>query len=482
MSDWLRQQLISASQAHSDRLAIDGGKAGQLTYRELFGLASALAKQVANHGSIGILSNRRPETYVAVLACYLGGIPFTPLNPKFPEERLRKIIALSDVSLVLYDKTTGDLAGNLGAQELSIDLAAAPAETPFAELASDAIVYRMFTSGSTGEPKGVPIPAGALTHYVRAIGQTLKFPETGRYSQLFDLSFDLSIHDIFVTFANGGTLVPANEINLLMPHAYVAKQQIDVWFSVPMLAMSAARGLAGAEPGHRLKLALFCGEALPMDYVRGFRALMEDGAPLWNLYGPTEATIAFTAKLVDPADDSDGSANLGEPFGDNEIAILDDGGKIQAVAEGARGELLLAGPQVFSGYQPPRHDPFVQERFYKSGDIVSYRDGELEYEGRKDNQVKIRGMRIELSEIEAAFRNHLECDSAAAIVFGELEEAEIRVAFTSAHDISEFGVLAEHLPSYMIPARIWRLDELPVNANGKVDRKKLGEIEWPSPG
>lgn len=481
MSDWLRQQLISVSQEFPDRLAVDGGKAGQLTYRELYGLASAISEAVAAHGSVGILSNRRPEAYVAVLACYLGGIPFTPLNPKFPEERLRKIIELSDVSLVLHDTTTTGLADELGAAAHAIDLYGIQSASAMVEVSEDAIAYRMFTSGSTGEPKGVPIPVSALTHYVRAIGETLSLPDEGRYSQLFDLSFDLSIHDIFVTFANGGTLVPANEINLLMPHTYIAKQQIDVWFSVPMLAMSAARGLAGTEPAHCLKLALFCGEALPMDYVRGFRDLMEDGAPLWNLYGPTEATIAFTAKLIDPSYRTDGVATLGDAFGDNEIAILDETGTVQPVSEGATGELLLAGPQVFAGYQPPRHDPFVEGRYYRSGDIVTYRNGELEYEGRKDNQVKIRGMRIELSEIESAFRNHLDCDSAAAIVHGELEDAEIRVAYTAPGELADTKGLEKHLPSYMIPARIWRLDELPVNANGKVDRRKLGEIEWPSP-
>ena len=320
MSDWLREQLMAVANEFPERLAVDGGKAGQLTYSTLFGLASALARDVSEHASIGILSNRRPETYVAVLACFLGGIPFTPLNPKFPEERLKKIIELSAVSLVLHDGTTADQASALGCPVRTIDLSGAHSEVGPAELAEDAIVYRMFTSGSTGEPKGVPIPSRALSHYIRFIGETLQLPAEGRYSQLFDLSFDLSIHDIFVTFANGGTLVPASEINLLMPHAYIAKQAIDVWFSVPMLAMSASRGLAGAVPTHRLKLALFCGEALPMDYVRGFRALMEEGTPLWNLYGPTEATIAFTAKLVDPDDDSEGSANLGDPFGDNEIA------------------------------------------------------------------------------------------------------------------------------------------------------------------
>ena len=220
-----------------------------------------------------------------------------------------------------------------------------------------------------------------------------------------------------------------------------------------------------------------------MDYVRRFRALMQEDAELWNLYGPTEATIAFTAKKVDAADERHLIATLGDPFGENRIAIL-AGEEVKEATEGTRGELLLGGPQVFAGYQPPRHDPFVQSDegpYYRSGDIVRVEDGELVYEARADSQVKIRGMRIELSEIETAFRNQLGCDAAAAIVHGQLEAAEIRVAYTKGSGEADVDRLRDSLPPYMIPARCMQMDELPVNANGKVDRKKLGEMTWPDP-
>lgn len=483
----LRAEILHVSATCANRLAVDAGHSAQLTYAELMGAAHGLSAQLENCRAVGVLSNRRVETYVAVLACFLPGITFVPLNPGFPQERLQKITRLAELDLVLHDATTADLATTLGTPILSIPdpvviRTAGLDETPLSSLDHDpaAIAYRMFTSGSTGEPKGVPIPYGALDHYVRTIRDRIAFPEAARFSQLFDLSFDLSIHDIFVTLASGGTIVPASDLNLLMPHSYAARRQIDVWFSVPMLAMSAARGLRG-EPEHKLSLALFCGEALPMDYVRRFRALMEPEAELWNLYGPTEATIAFTAKLVDETDERHTLAPLGEPFGDNHIAILKEDGAVISADEGAHGELLLGGPQVFDGYQPPRHDPFVESdtgRFYRSGDIVGIEDGELVYEGRADSQVKIRGMRIELAEIENAFRNALGCDSAAAFVHGELEEAEIRVAYTKADGVAEIDQLNKTLPHYMIPALCWRVDELPVNANGKVDRRKLAEMDW----
>ena len=486
MTSALRAELLAVSREHCDRMAVDGGSSGQLTYAQLFSCAHELSRCIGTMRAIGVLSNRRPETYVAVLACFLSGVTFVPLNPSFPVERLKKIAALAEIEAIFFDETTAELADAFVVPAIQVTLASdavsAPGQEKTGSSANDTdIAYRMFTSGSTGEPKGVPIPYSALDHYVRTIRECIDFPEAARFSQFFDLSFDLSIHDIFVTLACGGTLVPASDLNLMMPHAFVSKQRIDVWFSVPMLAMSAARGLR-AEPDHKLALALFCGEALPMDYVRRFRALMHDDAELWNLYGPTEATIAFTAKEVDATDERYPIATLGEPFGANRIAIL-DGDAVVPAAEGARGELLLGGPQVFSGYQPPRHDPFVQSTdgaYYRSGDIVRVEDGELVYEARADSQVKIRGMRIELSEIETAFRNRLGCDAATAIVYGELESAEIRVAYTRSDGDTDPTRLMDSLPPYMIPARSWRLDELPVNANGKVDRKKLSEMEWPA--
>ena len=488
MIDDLQAILLANAKNHPGRLAVDGGKLGQLTYGELFGAAAHRAETLVGFRSVGILSNRRPETYCAVLACFLAGVAFTPLNPKFPSARLAKIADLSEVDFVYCDSSTVGAATemDISFEELPAppELASGSTKLPVArETVAAETVYRMFTSGSTGEPKGVPIPYGALDHYVRAIRELISFPEASRFSQLFDLSFDLSMHDIFVALANGSTIVPASDLNLMMPHSYVAKQRIDVWFSVPMLAMVAARGLADKIPEHRLQLGLFCGEALPIDYVSRFRALMEDGAPVWNLYGPTEATIAFTARQVPRGNVNWRMAPLGEPFGANRIALLDDQSAVRPVTEGSAGELLLGGPQVFRGYVPHRMDPFCRigdDVFYRSGDIVRFHEGELHFTGRADGQVKIRGMRIELPEIESAFRNVLGCDTAAAVVHGDQDCAEIRVAYTRLEKLDSIRALAEVLPEYMLPARIWHLPELPVNQNGKVDRKTLGSMEWPT--
>ncbi len=489
----LHRSILAAARAEPGRLAVDAARQGALSYAQLLDAAVALQPVVRGKASVGVLSNRRAETYHAVLAPFFAGIPFTPLNPSFPIGRLRTIAVLSGIDLVLCDSSTEQLATELGLAFHRVEDAKTLAQVPshshdWTELelewagADEDIAYRLFTSGSTGEPKGVPIPYRALAHYVREIRALLDIPSAARHSQCFDLSFDLAMHDIFVALASGGTIVPAGDVNLLMPHSYIAKRAIDVWFSVPMLAMVAARGLGATLPEHRMKLALFCGEPLPMDYVRRFRAFLGEGAPLWNLYGPTEATIAFTAQRVGGDDEGFTIAPLGDAFGDNRIAVLDVSGQIRAITEGGEGELLLGGSQVFAGYVPERSDPFVDGaggRFYRSGDRVRFAGGKLHHLGRIDTQVKLRGHRIELAEIEAGFRNLLGCDAAAAIVYGELDAAEVRVAYVRASEIDDMSPLARAMPDYMVPSRVMRLAELPLNVNGKVDRRKLGEMVWP---
>lgn len=492
----LHKVLLENARRHPDRAAIDGGKLDDLSYASLFSIVGALKAELGATTvpkAIGILSNRRTEAYCGVLTAFFSFLRFVPLNPGFPVDRLNTIIRLADVDYVLCDASTLETAQQLDAPWCNLtSLVENPpaAETEMIdrlgadlEASDNEIAYQMFTSGSTGEPKGVPIPYDALDHYVRHIRSVVDFPDDARFSQLFDLSFDLSIHDIFVALSAGGTIVPASPIDIMMPHSYIQKREIDVWFSVPMLAMVTARGASEPKTDHRLKLAQFCGEALPMDYVRRFKPFVAAGGEIFNLYGPTEATIAFTAKSLTDADDAFTIAPLGEPFGDNRIAILDDDDQVVAATGEVEGELLLGGPQLFAGYSPERNTScFVEsegERFYRSGDRVRCDAGELHHLGRIDGQIKLRGHRIELGEIEAAFREIYACDAAAALVWGELDSAEIRVAYQGAEDVTDLSALKRRLPEYMVPKRIWHRDDLPVNVNGKVDRKTLAQMTWP---
>ncbi len=467
--------------ASAERIAVAGV---EVSYAGLRGLVSGLqAAMDPGVSAVGILSTRRLEAYVAVLACFFAGVKFVPMNPELPLSRLQHVAEAGEVDLVLCDPSTAELAGEIGVAALNVaDVGQGEAPLRVAEIAQDAVAYQMFTSGSTGAPKGVPITYGNLEHYVVQIIEALELPEGARFSQLFDLSFDLSMHDIFVTFARGGCLVPASGLDLIMPHGYMAKNKIDVWFSVPMLAMVAHRGQGQKPVSHQLQLALFCGEPLPTEYARNFQAFLADDGALFNLYGPTEATIAFTAKRFDPDQSQFATVPLGAPFGGNLIAAETDTGDVVKLREGVTGELLLGGPQVFSGYQPANAaECFVNsdgQSYYRSGDLVRVEEGELLHLGRKDSQIKLRGYRIELGDVEAVFRKVFDCPSTAAIVLGTGEDKQIGVAYVRERPVDSLKPLSGHLPGYMMPGALMHLEAMPTNVNGKIDRKHLEGLSW----
>lgn len=466
----------------ADAPAINLGRKGSLSYAELAQWVAAIQQAIADHQTIGIMANRSASAYAAVLACFLSGKRFVPLNPEFPMARLQKVVAARNIDLLLFDPVAKEAAQTL--VDGPLDLMgfkenADPMSLPQLDerIADNQIAYQLFTSGSTGEPKGVPISYKSLDHYISNIKQVLHPIDAGRFSQLFDLTFDLSMHDIFLCFASGGELVPAGKMDVLMPHSYIAKKKIDYWFSVPMLAVAAVRGLDGDIPQHKLKSAAFCGEALPNALATDFHTFLQDGATLWNLYGPTEATIAFTACRHSKADFEDlNIVPLGTPFGENCIAIETDTGEIIGSKEGVEGELLLGGPQVFDGYDPAvEKECFTgnASRFYRSGDRVRVDRGRLLHLGRTDDQIKIRGFRVELGDIEAAFQTVFGCESAVAVIVGEAERVAIAVAYVGADEVIDLLPLAAALPDYMRPSKILRIDKVPINVNGKVDRKAV---------
>lgn len=447
--------------------------------------------------SIGILSNRNAETYVSILASYCLGIKFVPLNPKFPIDRLRTITALSNIDVILCDCAHENISVSL--TENTIDTSALIIASQGTAAEDDArsrslsslyvtrsdtdIAYQMFTSGSTGEPKGVPISYGNLEAYLDGISSLIDFHPGEKFSQFFDVSFDLAMHDIFVCFATGGTLVAASDMDLMMPVRFVNKNRIDVWFSVPMLGMVANRDRAELDNSHKLRLALFCGEALPMETVVDFKKLMAASGQIWNLYGPTEATIAFTARNLNEVTEDHGVAPLGSAFGTNKIAVMTSAGEINDVRSGpVEGQLLLGGSQVFEGYNPDIDAGcFVHggsDRYYKSGDLVNFDGRELRYRGRTDSQIKIRGFRVELGEIENAFRRTFGVKAVVAVAIPFEGSNQVCLAYVHDQVIDDVTPLSQHLPEYMIPRLVKRLTALPLNANGKVDRNKVGGEAW----
>ena len=487
----LHRQLLQAFDQFENHVAIEHRSGISITYRQLNHNVSGLIKRFidlsqGNNIVLGILSTRCAEAYIGVLAAFFSYNRFVPLNPSLPKSRLKQIVSAGKIDVVLFDSNNAELAEDLDVQSLQVTIGIDCAELQQLdsnnnyENSENAIAYQMFTSGSTGNPKGVPISYSSLNHYIVELKKEMNFPKYSRYSQLFDLSFDLAMHDIFITFSSGGTLIPASSMDLMMPHDYIKKSKIDIWFSVPMLSILAIRGQANKAVEHHLTTALFCGEALITEYAMEFRNFLCDKGNIYNLYGPTEATIAFSIKKLEEHDVNFPTVPLGIGFGQNKIAIDTEDGVMHLLHEGMQGELLLCGPQIFDGYKPEVPiDCFIHsdgQTYYRSGDNVEVVSSQLIHKGRLDSQIKFRGYRIELGEIETTFRRLFDCSTTVAILVGHGEKTEIALAYDHASEISDFSPLKDALPSYMVPTKFVQLETVPTNVNGKVDRIAIKNI------
>jgi amino acid adenylation domain-containing protein len=373
-------------------------------------------------------------------------------------------------------------------QLLSSAAFSAPEETNPASPA-----YLLFTSGSTGLPKGVPISQGNVRSYIDYICDRYNVNEHDRFSQQFDLTFDLSAHDMFACWERGAALYCVPERSVMAPAKFIREHQLTMWFSVPSVTglLTKMRLLSpGCFPS--LRCSLFCGEPLPAAYAQSW----QEAAPISvveNLYGPTEATIAIAHYRWDseksPLECLNGIVPIGRVFPGQQSRVTDSRG--ESVPMGEAGELCLAGSQVAQGYwdNPMKTQeqfvrlPGASERvWYRTGDLVKQDEvGNLCYLGRIDQQVKIRGYRVELQEIEAVLRHACGTEQVVSVPWPVTNgSAEGVVAFVSGvktldHD-GVLGKCGDILPDYMVPKRIYLIDELPLNPNQKVDRVKLASL------
>lgn len=499
MTDSLRRRLLAAEREHASRTAL-WVEGQQWSYAELFAEARELgAKFDETVGAglpVGIFCQRDQSSILGILAAVLSGRPYLPLNPGFPLDRLAAIIAIGRPGLLLCSAETRptaevilqDLPAGLPLFELKKEIARGTGPSPGVSgdpilTVAEPIAYLMFTSGTTGVPKGVRVLERNLLAYLDGIAPIASIGPGDRATHFFDLSFDLSVHDIFVTLLAGAELcVLPKSLSMAVPE-FVRDRKITHWFSVPSLAAFCDR-LGQLAPGalNDLRSVLFCGEALPVSVVRRFR----EAAPrarIWNIYGPTEATIAFTAYEVKQPDKLEDSAlvPIGWPIGQERI-------KLEALEDppfpGA-GELCLGGRQVTPGYMnnPELNASRFSEsdgvRWYRTGDVVGLSElhGILFF-GRIDDQVKINGYRVELQEIDAILRQAAETPEVAAIPWPVLAsgQADQVVGFVVGSAVAQAEIRRRcrmQLAPYMVPRKIIVLERLPLTVSGKIDRKAL---------
>jgi amino acid adenylation domain-containing protein len=505
LDSWFRR----TARRYPDRPALEVGQE-RLSYAQLDDLAERLSTAYVdavggNPHVVGILCARSVAAYAGYLAALRAGATVVPLNPQFPAARNVAICKAARVDLIVVDDTGAPHADDVLAATTAATVRltgpswwldtrpVAPAADRRHRARPDDVAYVLFTSGSTGRPKGVPIRHRQLAEYLAFCVQRYDVGPGSRLSQAFDLTFDPSVFDMFVTWYGGGTLVVPQPGELLKPARFIVERRISHWFSVPSV-ISLADRLHGLTPGSMPDLcwSLFAGEQLTLDQARVWAAAAP-GSTIENLYGPTELTITCTGYRLPRhvgqwPRTSNGTVPIGRPYPHLEALVVPDG---DGGANG-EGELCLRGSQRFDGYVepadnagrflrsgPPAAVPDTQweQDWYRTGDRVRWQDGELVHLGRVDDQLKIGGYRVEPGEIECVLREHPSVHEAVVLgVQGSADRNEL-YAFYTGDGESERAVLAHaqrRLPAYLVPARLVHVPRFPTNANGKIDRRRLG--------
>lgn len=404
--------------------------------------------------------------------------PWVPLNPEFPAERTLAMISAAELDALIVDADGARALAELG--ELGLPVIAEPTGTPLtaplpAALAD--VAYILFTSGSTGRPKGVPVLHRNVDAYLRFVHDRYAFTAHDVFSQTFDLTFDLAMFDLFCGWGSGGTVVSVPSRSIGSLPAFLAEHQVTVWFSSPSV-ISLVRRLGQLRPASlpSLRWSLFCGEPLLAHDAADWLAAAP-ASEVENLYGPTELTISCSVHRWDPQRSPalcvTDIVSIGTVHPGMRYLLHDAEG-----SPGARsGELCMAGEQLFPGYLDQADDAgrFVThggQAWYRTGDLVrELPGGELAYLGRRDSQVKIRGIRVELSEVEWALRRvEGVADAVAVAVAGQL----VAFCLGRRRPLVELAEeLAAFLPRALLPRRFVFLAEFPLNANRKTDRKAL---------
>ncbi|QNH03777.1 amino acid adenylation domain-containing protein [Pseudomonas sp. B11D7D] len=485
----LQQRFVSGAKRHPERLAVQDRRRA-LSYAELDAESNRLAHRLQNQGIgsgqlLALALERSVDFVVALLATLKCGAAYLPLDLKQPAGRLADILQDSRADLLISQRALQSrLPRSESPARLWLDDEAATLATLLSTPVSagddeDAPAYVIYTSGSTGTPKGVVIEHRAIVGYLAAVAELLDPPPAARYGLLSTVAADLGHTQLFGALCSGGSLILVDEDTSFDPPAladFFGKHPVDVLKITP----GHLQGLLQAHPDPRLlprERLVFGGDALKPELLRQVAAL----APtlrLFNHYGPSEATVGA---LATPLTADTNLVALGRPLANRRLRVADDNGR--QVAIGVPGELWIAG-DLARGYLhrddlTAKH--FIEndgQRWYRTGDRVRWlADGQLAFLGRVDNQVKIRGNRLELGEVEAQIRRLSPLIEQALVRVLEVDGTPRLVAYVVASQSLSASKLCDDLsrrvPDYMVPAHVITLDAIPLTANGKVDIRQL---------
>ncbi|HEY9332130.1 MAG TPA: AMP-binding protein [Streptomyces sp.] len=514
----LHHRFLRGLEISPDGTALRLGTASALTYREAHALALTWAGALCADGSapraVGVLAGKTVPAYVGLLAGLYAGATVVPLNPGFPTERTRRMLELAGVEAIIADEEGTEALSRLRLHGAGTDpglpartaviaatadgtvLTGTDAVAPWRAVAVDPgsalsaprpvaaedTAYMLFTSGSTGSPKGVPISHGSTYHYFRLLDERYDFTAQDVFSQTFDLNFDCAMFDLFCAWGAGATVAA------IPPHGYrrfpehLREEGITVWFSTPSaIALVRRTGQLSPDSLPTLRWSFFAGEALRCQDAADWHEAAP-GSRLENIYGPTELTITITGHRWDPVASAEHGINGLVPIGavhpgHDHLLLAEDGSLTEE-----EGELCVTGPQMTVGYLDPADDEgrFLEHegrRWYRTGDRMRRLPGsdELIYLGRLDSQVQLQGWRVELAEVDHAVRSCPGVEDALTVAQQVEGGTELMVFYTGTRTSPAVlaRALREILPAGMLPRRYEHLGAFPLNSNRKIDRKAL---------
>jgi amino acid adenylation domain-containing protein len=488
----LSQLFSEQARLNSAKIALIAGEE-KFSYQELDQRANQLASFLLSQGVgpevlVGVLLDRKPQMLIALLAVLKAGAAYVPLDPAYPAERIGYIVEDAEISLLLSSKRLQHAATGVPQTTRFLaleEIAAHESQDVLSQADSDNLAYVLYTSGSTGRPKGVMVEHRNVLSFFRAMDQLIG-SEAGVWLAVTSLSFDISVLELLWTLTRGFTVVLHGDEGTQTIADEMRKFGVTHLQSTPSLARMLTlepRSLAALAAVKKLLLG---GEALPASLVRVIRSVFQ--GELFNMYGPTETTIWSTACLIEGIPSI---VLIGKPLANTLVQILDE--TLQPVPAGESGELFIGGEGVARGYW--KRPELTAERFlpgvvaglgrlYRTGDIVrSTPEGDLEFLGRSDFQVKLHGFRIELGEIEQSLEEQESVQQAVVIAREDRPGDKRLVAYVipkpgaSRSASSLRDVLSGKMPSYMVPASFVFLDRFPLTSNGKIDRKALPPVD-----
>ncbi|WP_253888107.1 non-ribosomal peptide synthetase [Actinokineospora diospyrosa] len=489
--------LVEDQQARTPDAIAVVSEDGTLTYAELGARVRALAAHLRGLGVgpetvVGVCAVRGAAMVVGVLAVLRAGGAYLPLDPEYPTDRLSYMLTDAQVDIVLAHEPTAAEVAELGCRttvDIDAEFSARSAPLPGAEPGN--LAYLIYTSGSTGRPKGAALAHAGVVNRLLWMQRTYPIGQADAVLQKTPFSFDVSVWELFWPLITGARLVlarPGGHRDPAHLAALIREHRITIVHFVPsMLAQFLREPTIGEIT--TLRHVVCSGEALPPDVAR--RAVELLPGTVENLYGPTEASVDVSYHRCDPATDTT-TVPIGLPVANTALHVLTD--ELRPAPDGVPGELYLGGIQLARGYHRRPGltasrfvpDPFGSGgRLYRTGDIAVRRpDGEVEYLGRTDHQVKINGFRVELDEIAVALRTHPAVHDAVVIAHTGAAGNQRLVGYLviergrrcpSPAGVREF--LGRTLPAHMIPPLYQEIDEIPLSPNGKIDRKLLPEPE-----